>query len=144
MNSLERSFLWIARFKPGLVSQLVEKYVVDLSTEQRRRLERLAAEVGGEERELDKEVVRVQARMAALVVVEAARTAVNGDANHVELVIGRLRSAMEELVECDDNLRVKTAMMVMGILNDRSELPNMDEEMYPTKSVHTHIPYIQL
>ncbi|KAF5945657.1 hypothetical protein HYC85_015885 [Camellia sinensis] len=49
--------------------------------------------------------------MAALVVVEATRTAVNGDANHVELVISRLRSTMEELVECDDNLRVKTAMM---------------------------------
>ncbi|CAL5421070.1 unnamed protein product [Camellia sinensis] len=122
---------------------LSDSWGLDLSTEQRRRLERLAAEVGGEERELEEEVVRVQARMAALVVVEAARTAVNGDANHVELVIGRLRSAMEELVECDDNLRVKTTMMVMGILNDRSELPNVDEEMYPTKSVHTHIPYIQ-
>ncbi|KAI8032240.1 hypothetical protein LOK49_LG01G00948 [Camellia lanceoleosa] len=56
--------------------------------------------------------------MTAPVVVEAARTAVNADVNHVELVIGRLRSAMEELVECDDNLRVKTAMMAMRILND--------------------------
>jgi hypothetical protein len=43
-SSLERTFLWVAGFKPGLAFQLVNKTLEDLSEDQRQRLSKLKQE----------------------------------------------------------------------------------------------------
>ncbi|OVA02714.1 Transcription factor TGA like domain [Macleaya cordata] len=59
-SSYERTFLWIAGFKPGLVFKLLNNAVPDLSEEQLENVRRLMMETRAAERELNDEMARVQ------------------------------------------------------------------------------------
>ncbi|CAM8966668.1 unnamed protein product [Rhodiola kirilowii] len=120
LTPLERSFLWIAGFKPGLAFQIVDKFVWhDLSAEQRVRIEEVKRLTKAEEKELADEQARIQETVAAPPVVELARRvvrSVDGELVDLEAVLGLMRSAMETLVECADFLRFRTVMRILGVL----------------------------
>ncbi|PIA59470.1 hypothetical protein AQUCO_00400388v1 [Aquilegia coerulea] len=119
-NSFERSFLWIAGFKPALVFKLVVNSVTDLSEEQAQMVERLKGEVKGEEVELEKEMAMVQESVAAPPLLEMARRAgrlIDGERREVDNVIECLKNSMQVLVERADFLRANTTKKVIEILS---------------------------
>lgn len=63
---IEKSFLWIARFKPGLAFSLVMNSVNDLSENQVERLNRLRFETRVEEKDLMDKLAKIQESVAAL------------------------------------------------------------------------------
>ncbi|KAK2985964.1 hypothetical protein RJ640_028282 [Escallonia rubra] len=113
----ERTFLWISGFKPGLAFRIVNNSVSDLDAEQGRQMERLVEEIKAEERELAAELVVVQGAAPILALARLEGRLENGRVREVDNAMERLRSSMEELVECADNLRTKTVVKVMEILN---------------------------
>ncbi|KAF5181591.1 Transcription factor tga2 [Thalictrum thalictroides] len=119
-SSFERSFLWLAGFKPALVFKLVANSVKDLSEEQAQMVERLKGEVHGEEIELEKEMAMVQESVAAPPLLEMARRAgrlIDGERREVDNVIESLKNSMQILVERADFLRVNTTSKVIEILS---------------------------
>ncbi|KAK9290946.1 hypothetical protein L1049_009126 [Liquidambar formosana] len=119
-TSLERTFLWITGFKPGLTFRLVTNSVDDLSEDQTRRMNRLFEETKAEERILSNELATVQESIAASPMMHLARLTgrpVNGEVRDEEAVMKSLRSAMESVVARADNLRMKTTRKVVEILS---------------------------
>ncbi|CAM8955371.1 unnamed protein product [Rhodiola kirilowii] len=115
----EKTFLWIAGFKPGLAFHLVKTFVLDLNDDQRLKIEQARKESRLEERDLMEELTRIQETIAAPPIYEMARraaTAVDGELVGVESALDSLKIAMEELLECADFLRLKTLMSIMEIL----------------------------
>ncbi|KAL7586061.1 protein RESPONSE TO ABA AND SALT 1 [Lactuca sativa] len=119
-SSFERSFFWIAGFKPVLAFRIVGSTVGDMSPAQVERMERLKAETKADERELDNELARIQESVAAPPIVEIARRGgnplVDGEYDEMESVIETLRAQMEVVVANADMLRTRTAEKVMEIL----------------------------
>ncbi|KAK2980020.1 hypothetical protein RJ640_020046 [Escallonia rubra] len=117
----ERTFFWIAGFKPGLAFRMMASLVDDLSEEQGRRMDRLKEETKAEERELANELARIQESVAAPPMVELARRGgrppVDGEIGETEDVIEVLRSAMEAVLGSADMLRTRTAERVAEILS---------------------------
>uniref|UniRef100_A0A7N0TPD1 DOG1 domain-containing protein n=1 Tax=Kalanchoe fedtschenkoi TaxID=63787 RepID=A0A7N0TPD1_KALFE len=119
LTPFERSFLWVAGFKPGLAFQIVDKFVTDLSEEQRGRIEEVREMTKEEEKALADELARIQETVAAPPVVELARraaTAVDGELINLEAALGSVRHAMETLVECADFVRFRTVMRILSVL----------------------------
>ncbi|KAG8390118.1 hypothetical protein BUALT_Bualt01G0050300 [Buddleja alternifolia] len=118
-SSFERTYLWIGGFRPGLAFRLVMNNVLDLTDDQSRRINRLMAEIKGEENGLTDELTRVQGGMTSPSMVELARHLgrhQNGAAHNMESAVERLRASMEALVECADFLRRKTGINLVEIL----------------------------
>ncbi|CAI9263652.1 unnamed protein product [Lactuca saligna] len=119
-SSFERSFFWIAGFKPVLTFRIVGSTVGDMSPAQVERMERLKAETKADERELDNELARIQESVAAPPIVEIARRGgnplVDGEYDEMESVIETLRAQMEVVVANADMLRTRTAEKVVEIL----------------------------
>ncbi|XP_043697222.1 protein ZW2-like [Telopea speciosissima] len=119
-SPFERSFLWMAGFKPGMLIRLVEKSVKDLSEEQKQCLDRLRAETRVEEKQLSDELARVQESVAApplLELIRRGRRLVDGEWRQAERVLETLSSSMETLVEKADFLRIATARKAADLLN---------------------------
>ncbi|KAF6170432.1 hypothetical protein GIB67_014362 [Kingdonia uniflora] len=115
----ERTFLWIAGFKPGLMFRIVNNSVSDMSQEQSRQLSRLRLEIRAVEKELSDEMARVQEGVVGGQLVElASRTArlVDGEADELGEALEALRAGMEVLLENADFLRMTTARAVVEIL----------------------------
>lgn len=72
-TSLERCFLWIAGFKPGMVLHLANNVVSDLTDEQKIGLVELSQETKFEERALNDEFAKIQESIAASPLVEAVK-----------------------------------------------------------------------
>ncbi|KAF7845342.1 protein DOG1-like 4 [Senna tora] len=124
-SSLERSFLWIAGFKPTMMIQLaIQALDDDLSEDQRQRLSEFSQETKMEERALNDELAKIHESVAAPPLVEAARS--HGRLCLSESVIAEesgggevrraLKIALENLVGNADTLRIDTALKVMKIL----------------------------
>uniref|UniRef100_A0A7N0UAA2 DOG1 domain-containing protein n=1 Tax=Kalanchoe fedtschenkoi TaxID=63787 RepID=A0A7N0UAA2_KALFE len=119
LTPFEKTFLWIAGFKPGLAFHLVTTFVPDLEAGQRSRLEEARAESRLEERELSEELARIQETIAAPPMLELARraaVAVDGEQAGLESALDALKQGLEMLLECADFLRLKTVMRIMEIL----------------------------
>lgn len=128
-SSLEKSFLWITGFKPGLAIRIVSISINDLTEEQLQKINRLRLEIKEEERELDEDLAKIQESLAAQPFLEMARrlgrVSVNEEtSNEVESssateegAMETLRSSMEILVQRADYLRLKTISKVLEILN---------------------------
>ncbi|CAM8949334.1 unnamed protein product [Rhodiola kirilowii] len=112
----EKTFLWIAGFKPGLAFHLVKTFVLDLNDDQRLKIEQARKESRLEERDLMEELTRIQETIAAPPIYEMARRAATAVDGGVESALDSLKIAMEELLECADFLRLKTLMSIMEIL----------------------------
>ncbi|XP_071716988.1 protein ZW2-like isoform X2 [Rutidosis leptorrhynchoides] len=116
-SSFERSFFWIAGFKPGLAFRIVMGSVPDMDQEE--RMERLKSETKMEEKELEKEMAKVQESVAAPPIVEFTRgeiSIVDGKYDEMETAIEALRGEMEVVLGNADMLRTRTAERVVEIL----------------------------
>ncbi|KAL1359916.1 protein ZW2 [Arachis hypogaea] len=128
-SSLEKSFLWIAGFKPGKAFHLVNQAVRDLTNEQRRRLSQLSMETRMKERDLNDELAKAHESLASPPLVDTARTHGRACLSRARPTQARelereadegppseLRAAMESVVTSADELRTNTALNVLQIL----------------------------
>lgn len=123
-SSFEKSFFWIAGFKPGLTFQIALASVNDLEKEQLERIDRLKTETRREERELENEMARIQESVAGPPIVKIIKTRrsdsesllVNGKLDELKSAIEVLRGEMEVVLGNADMLRTKTAEKVVEIL----------------------------
>ncbi|XP_058761951.1 protein ZW2-like [Vicia villosa] len=122
LSSLEKSYLWIAGFKPGLTFHLVNKTLEDdLSEEQKERLDELKQETKMKERELNDEMAKVHESTAAPPLLDLIRS-------HGRVCLSRsfmaegsnvpntFKEKLENLVTNADALRTETALRVVQIL----------------------------
>ncbi|PWA73082.1 transcription factor [Artemisia annua] len=121
-SAFERSFFWIAGFKPGLAFRIVSSSVDDMDTDQVERMERLTVETKAEERELENEMARIQESVAAPPIVEVVRRMeygrnVDGMYNDMARATEGLRGEMEVVLANADMLRSRTAERVVEILS---------------------------
>nr|GEZ26595.1 protein DOG1-like 4 [Tanacetum cinerariifolium] len=121
-SSFERSFFWIAGFKPGLAFRIVKNSVDDMDGDQVERMERLIAETKAEERELENEMARIQESVAAPPIVEVVRRSecggnIDGIYDDMARAIEGLRTEMELVLANADMLRSRTAERVVEILS---------------------------
>ncbi|GMN40356.1 hypothetical protein TIFTF001_009584 [Ficus carica] len=118
-TSLERAFLWIAGFKPGLAFQLIADSIDDLTDDQRRRVGRLVQETRSEERSLNDELAKIQESVAApplLLIARRAGRPVYGEIAEEDTAIESLKTALEVVVTSADSLRISTALKAMEVL----------------------------
>ncbi|KAK6779706.1 hypothetical protein RDI58_021890 [Solanum bulbocastanum] len=124
---LEKSFLWIAGFKPGLAFPLVMNSLNDLAENQIERINRLRIETRIEERNLMDKLAKIQESVAAPPLMGLAQqygmeVLRDGEITEVDEEIETLRSAVENVVTDADRLRTRTADSVVGILNPLQSL----------------------
>lgn len=126
---LEKSYLWIAGFKPGLAFSLVMNSVDDLSQNQVERINRLKFETRVQEKNLMDELAKIQESVAAPPFMGLAQQfgvhLLRGDGGKIREVdenIETLRSALENVITDADKLRTRTAERVVGILNPLQSL----------------------
>nr|XP_043637787.1 protein ZW2-like [Erigeron canadensis] len=118
-SSLERSFFWIAGFKPALTFRIVSRCILDMTQEQSEAMERLQVETAIEERELENEMARIQESVAGPAIVSATRgeiSIVDGKYDDLEVAIETLKAEMEVVLGNADMLRSRTAERVVEIL----------------------------
>ncbi|CAH1451240.1 unnamed protein product [Lactuca virosa] len=119
-SSFERSFFWVAGFKPGLTFRVVDRSVEDMNKEQVEMMERLKAETKAEERELENELAMIQESVAAPPIVEVARRGenwlANGKYDKMESAFETLKEQLEVVVANADMLRSRVAERVVEIL----------------------------
>ncbi|XP_041027079.1 protein ZW2-like [Juglans microcarpa x Juglans regia] len=119
-TSFERTFLWIAGFKPGLAFRLISNSVDDLSEDQHQRMNRLMEETKVEERALNHELAKIQERVAApplLEILRRGRRSIDGEIREEDNVFAAWRSALDSVVANADALRTNTAVKVVEILS---------------------------
>ncbi|KAJ8570756.1 hypothetical protein K7X08_037728 [Anisodus acutangulus] len=130
-TTLERTFLWITGFKPGLAFTLVNDSINDLTENQVQRINRLRHKTKVQERCLTEELAKIQESVAAPPLVERARRVgmqlLQTDGITVQITnedenIDTLKSAMENVVTDADRLRTKTAERVVGLLSPLQSL----------------------
>lgn len=117
-STLERVYLWVAGFKPGMAFRVVNSAVNDMSEEQIQNMNKLIEETKVEEQILADELARIQESLAAPPVMEQARRMgrlVDGEI-HDQRIMEPIRSAMETLVASADMLRIRTAAKVVETL----------------------------
>lgn len=125
---LERTFLWIAGFKPGLVCRLALSSLDDLTEYQIHRINGLSRETNREEKSLDQEMAKIQESVASPPLVDLARregmqmqsttgSDIEGDMDDVDSQLEPLKSAMENILRDADGLRIRTAETMTGILS---------------------------
>ncbi|CAK8541946.1 unnamed protein product [Lathyrus sativus] len=120
-SSLEKSYLWVAGFKPGLTFHLVNKTLEDLSEEQKESLNELKQETKIKERELNDEMAKVHESTAAPPLLDMIRS-------HGRVCLSRsfmaeegtvpntFKETLENMVTNADALRTETALRVVQIL----------------------------
>ncbi|XP_055811699.1 protein ZW2-like [Solanum dulcamara] len=124
---LEKSFLWIAGFKPGLAFPLVMNSVNDLSENQVERINRLRIETRIEEKNLMDKLVNIQESVAAPPLIGVAQQygiemLPDSEIGEVDEEMETLRRAVEDVVTAADRLRTRTADNVVGILSPLQSL----------------------
>lgn len=130
-SPLERSFLWITGFNPGLIFNLVTDSVNNLSEHQVQRLNWLKHETKAEERSLTEEMAQIQESVASPPLADLARRVgmeliytdnINTEIEEVDGNIDQLKTALENVVTDADRLRTRTAERVVGLLNPLQSL----------------------
>ncbi|KAB2630503.1 transcription factor TGA7-like [Pyrus ussuriensis x Pyrus communis] len=109
-TSYERSLLWIAEYKPGIVFRLVTESVPDLSDQQRVRMARLREATRVEERALNDKLAKIHESVAA-------PPAGHGEIVEDDAVIKLLKSALETVVENANLLRTTMATKLVDLLS---------------------------
>ncbi|KAI3876994.1 hypothetical protein MKX03_024579 [Papaver bracteatum] len=119
-NSYERTFLWIAGFKPGLLLRILNKAVKDLSEDQSIRVRRIDTETKVAERELNHEMASIQERVVSPGLVDLARRGgrlIDGETLDRDSEFQSLKEAMEAVVVAADYLRVTVTRKLVEVLN---------------------------
>ncbi|KAF5176505.1 Transcription factor [Thalictrum thalictroides] len=117
-STFERTFLWIAGFKPGVAFRIVDGQVGDeLTAQQHQRIQRLWAETRSMEKALSDEMVRLQENIVGpswvYMVGRTDGQVVNGE---VDELVGTTRGGLTDLVVNADYLRATTARELVDIL----------------------------
>nr|GEX56164.1 protein DOG1-like 4 [Tanacetum cinerariifolium] len=118
-SAYERTFLWLAGFKPGLAISVVKSCGVQLNTNQSDRMDRLTAEIKNKEGKITERLAWLEQQMVAPPMLALARMGgreVNGMTDNMGTAVDRFADDMECLVACADYLREKTVAKVIGIL----------------------------
>ncbi|PWA47041.1 DOG1 domain-containing protein [Artemisia annua] len=118
-SSYERTFLWLAGFKPGLAFNVVNNCGIQLSTGQSDMMDRLTAEIKNEENAVTKRLARYEQQVVSppmLALAKIQEKEVNGMVHDIDTMVELLADDMECLVSCADHLRGKTVAKVVGIL----------------------------
>ncbi|WOH08093.1 hypothetical protein DCAR_0727530 [Daucus carota subsp. sativus] len=114
----ERTFFWIAGFKPDLALRVVSVAAGDLTPEQNQSIEKLKKEMRVVEKELSAELARVQESVAAPeLMVVGGRAPVDGEIGNIDGVLEEIRADMVAVLSNADVLRTRTAERLVGILN---------------------------
>ncbi|CAI9768387.1 unnamed protein product [Fraxinus pennsylvanica] len=121
-TALERTFFWIAGFRPDLAFCLAMRSVNDLTEDQTQRLQMLRHVTEMEEEELAEELASIQESVAAPPMEELAkqvgRRVVNGGGiRDLDAMPNALRSKMENLLTDADSLRIRIVQEVVEILS---------------------------
>ncbi|KAI3519762.1 hypothetical protein L1887_08978 [Cichorium endivia] len=118
-SSYERTFLWVAGFKPGLALNIVKICGLELTFDQAERMENLMMETKNDESVIAERLARLEQEVMAPSMLALARMGgreVNGMVNEADTAVERLAGHMEFLVKCADYLREKTVAKVVEIL----------------------------
>ncbi|KAK4722587.1 hypothetical protein R3W88_012820 [Solanum pinnatisectum] len=122
-TSLEKTFLWIAGFKPSTLFPTINYSIgSELTTEQGEKLKRLKAETKREEKVIEKGMAKVQERVAAPPIIELMKrggTVVDGEATDLESIIDGLKNSMMSMVETAEHLRGSTVRKILDILRQK-------------------------
>ncbi|MCL7045416.1 hypothetical protein MKW94_011581 [Papaver nudicaule] len=119
-STYERTFLWIAGFKPGLLLRILNKAVKDLSEDQSSRVRRIDTETKVAERELNQEMAAIQERVVSPELVDLARRGgrlIDGETLDRDSEFQCLKEAMEAVVVAADYLRVTVTRNIVEVLN---------------------------
>ncbi|KAK1421342.1 hypothetical protein QVD17_23594 [Tagetes erecta] len=118
-TSYERTFHWLAGFKPSLAIYVVKSCGVEFSSDQADKLERLSVEVKDKERDITTRLAELEEQVVAPPMLALARMGgkeVNGMMNEVDTAVDRIAASMEVLVASADYLREKTVTKVVEML----------------------------
>ncbi|CAJ1806351.1 unnamed protein product [Sphenostylis stenocarpa] len=120
-SSLEKSFLWVGGFKPGLAFQVVNTALEDMTEDQKNRLSVLNQETKMKERSLNDELAKLQESVADPPLVDMARS--QGRVRYTwpflrpqSSVPNSFKEKLENLVANADALRTDTALSILQIL----------------------------
>ncbi|KAI3947245.1 hypothetical protein MKX01_019898 [Papaver californicum] len=119
-STYERTFLWIAGFKPGLLLRILYKAVKDFTEDQVGRVRRIDMETKVAERELNQEIAAVQERVVSPGLVDLARRGgrlIDGETLDRDSEFQSLKEAMEAIVVAADYLRVTVTRKLVEVLN---------------------------
>ncbi|KAI3950732.1 hypothetical protein MKW92_027314 [Papaver armeniacum] len=119
-STYERTFLWIAGFKPGLLLRILNKAVKDLTEDQSSRVRRIDTETKVAERELNQEMASIQERVVSPGLVDLARRGgrlIDGETLDRDSEFQSLKEAMEAVVVAADYLRVTVTRKLVEVLN---------------------------
>ncbi|KNA05864.1 hypothetical protein SOVF_186210 [Spinacia oleracea] len=125
LTSFEKSFLWVAGFKPSLAFRLLELSVFDLELEQLERLTVLKADVAREERTHLESLAAVQETTGAPPLLNLAKhygRLVDGEVSKFPKAVQGLCLSMSRVVQGADNLRRNTTIKLLDILNVNQSL----------------------
>ncbi|KAH1155323.1 Protein DOG1-like 4 [Glycine max] len=121
-SSLERTFLWVGGFKPGMAFQVVNAALEVLSEEQKERLSLLNQETKVKERALNDELAKLHESVAAPPLVDMARShgrvcfSRSFMADGGSSVPSTFRETLENLEANADALRTNTSLKIFQIL----------------------------
>ncbi|CAN6724144.1 unnamed protein product [Malus baccata var. baccata] len=121
-SSYERTLLWIAGYKPGLVFRIVTESVPDFSDRQRVNIARLRVETRIEERALNDKLANIHESVAAPPFVDVLRRygrARDGEIVEDIAVIESLKPALESVLVNANLLRTTMVTKLVEILSSR-------------------------
>jgi len=121
LSSLEKSFLWVGGFKPGVAFQVVNTALKDLTGDQKEKLSKLKQETRVKERTLNDDFAKLQEGVADPPLVDIVRSKGRLCLSSSFLVDqgsvpSTFKEKLENLVADADALRTDTALKIMKIL----------------------------
>ncbi|KAJ8753792.1 hypothetical protein K2173_000046 [Erythroxylum novogranatense] len=119
-SSLERSFLWVAGFKPSLAFRVVRDSVRDLTPNQATGMRSLIEVTRMEEKTLNDDMAKIQESVGAPSWMELARRQdrlVDTEKTEGNVAVRQLNSSLVTVVSNADMLRTRTVARVVEILN---------------------------
>lgn len=121
LTPFERTLLWVSGFKPSIIFRLIGEAVgEELTAEQRRRMEEEWAETRRREREVAKEMARVQESVAGppiYALMREDRRLIDGEVDELGEAMEVLTAAMRRVMEEADAVRGSTVRSVLEILS---------------------------
>ncbi|XP_055834993.1 protein RESPONSE TO ABA AND SALT 1 [Solanum dulcamara] len=122
-TSLEKTFLWMAGFKPSTLFPTINYSIgTELTKEQGEKLKKLKADTKRDEKVIEKGLAKVQERVAAPPIFELMKrggTVIDGVASDLESVIDELKQSMMLMIETAEHLRGSTVRKILDILRHK-------------------------
>lgn len=116
-SSFERTLLWLGEFKPSMIFKLIDRYLVDLTPDQRQRIEQVKYEARRQERALTETMAKIQESLASPPILNLARRhgrLIDGEVSEMEAAVEMLKMDMIAVMESADALRGWTVANVVG------------------------------